>query len=113
MSTAESIPLLQPKPKDVNVVGIRNKTTVRGILILLTAITIPVFFLYKSTHTTTSNVLSDIISSADYDTPKPMMKAAWSSVAQPFSTLNPMDLGVIGIDRPAMSRPGAIFDQVI
>jgi hypothetical protein len=43
--------------------------------------------------------------------PKAVYGAAWSSVALPFSTVNPEEL-VIGIDRPLVSRPGAIFDKV-
>ena len=45
--------------------------------------------------------------------PFPVYKGAWSSVAEPFSTVNPIDIGVIGIDRPLVSRPGAVFDKLL
>ena len=39
--------------------------------------------------------------------------AAWSAVAQPYSTLNPESLGIIGIQRPTVSMPGPIFGDLL
>jgi endoglucanase Acf2 len=43
----------------------------------------------------------------------PRQGAAWSSIAQPLSILDPEDLGIIAIDRPAISMPGLIFGELL
>lgn len=41
-------------------------------------------------------------------------KEAWSSKAEPFSTINPIDLeGIREIDRPTISMPGPIFGELL
>ncbi len=39
----------------------------------------------------------------------PIETSAWSSVAAPFSIVNPADLNISVVDRPFSSRPGLIF----
>lgn len=43
----------------------------------------------------------------------PEQGAAWSSKSQPFSVVNPIDLGVLAVDRPLGSKPGAIFSHFV
>mmetsp|Transcript_31779 Transcript_31779/g.30301 ORF Transcript_31779/g.30301 Transcript_31779/m.30301 type:complete len:1026 (+) Transcript_31779:155-3232(+) len=45
--------------------------------------------------------------------PLPRQGAAWSSIAQPLSILDPESLGIIGIDRPEVSMPGLIFGELL
>lgn len=39
--------------------------------------------------------------------------AAWSSKAAPFSTVDPTTLGVLGTERPWISRPGKVFGDLV
>ena len=40
-------------------------------------------------------------------------KAAWSSTAEPFSTVHPKDLGFQKTNRPKESQPGKVFKDLI
>jgi len=46
-------------------------------------------------------------------TPLPILGSAWSSRADPFSTANPEDLGILSISRPSNSMPGEILANLI
>ena len=41
------------------------------------------------------------------------MEAAWSSKADPFSYVNPVDLGFLPVNRPLSSRPGEILSNLV
>jgi hypothetical protein len=43
----------------------------------------------------------------------PFDSAAWSSKAAPFSDVFPGSLGVMGVERPAVSLPGKVFGSLI
>jgi hypothetical protein len=44
---------------------------------------------------------------------QPFLNAAWSSRAAPFSTVDPVSLGFIAMDRPDISKPGPIFGDLL
>lgn len=44
--------------------------------------------------------------------PETIESAAWSSVAAPFSTVNPADIGIQVVQRPFSSQPGPIFNAL-
>jgi endo-1,3(4)-beta-glucanase len=41
----------------------------------------------------------------------PIESGAWSSIATPFATVDPRDLGLLQANRPQSSKPGRIFDN--
>lgn len=43
----------------------------------------------------------------------PILDAAWSSKALPFSTVDPASLNVIVVDRPFSSKPGPVFGELL
>ncbi len=50
---------------------------------------------------------------SEISTSKPILEAAWSSRASPFSTIDPDSLGFIPMDRPDISKPGPIFGDLL
>jgi hypothetical protein len=59
---------------------------------------------------------SSSLSSSEFFIPSdhlPILHAAWSSKAAPFSTVDPQALGVIGLDRPSVSMPAPVFDGLL
>ena len=42
-----------------------------------------------------------------------ILGSAWASKAAPFSTVDPMSLGLIAVDRPDISKPGPIFGDLL
>jgi len=45
--------------------------------------------------------------------PPPFVEAAWSSKAEPFSYVNPVDIGFQPVNRPLSSRPGEILSNLV
>lgn len=45
--------------------------------------------------------------------PPPFVEAAWSSKADPFSYVNPVDIGFLPVNRPSSSRPGEILSNLV
>jgi hypothetical protein len=45
--------------------------------------------------------------------PEPLLSAAWSSKAEPFSYADPTTLGILSIDRTQGSKPGKILSNLI
>ena len=45
--------------------------------------------------------------------PPPFVEAAWSSKADPFSYVNPVDIGFQPVNRPFSSRPGEILSNLV
>lgn len=54
-----------------------------------------------------------LISVSSSASDKVIESAAWSAKAQPFSTVDPTTLGVIGRNRPSESMPGPIFGDLL
>lgn len=43
----------------------------------------------------------------------PMLNSAWSSKAEPFSFVDPVDIGFLTVNRPMSSRPGEILSNLV
>jgi hypothetical protein len=80
------------------------------IVMVLLLIVLPILALavYVAAYSSSSSIKKETISSD-----LPLYTGAWRSEAEPFSVVNPEDLGIISITRPLQSRPGAIFDKIL
>ena len=85
---------------------VSSKVSCRSFSVLAVMVLVPLVTLVSHMRSYSSTLRSQSAA-------LPNMGAAWSSVAAPFSVVNPMEIGVIGIDRPHFSRPGPIFDKVL
>lgn len=76
--------------------------TVSGLLVL----TVGSLLLYRSGG-------AGPISAAPAQEEPVILRSAWSSRAEPFSYVNPTDIGFRSVDRPTSSKPGKILQNLI
>jgi hypothetical protein len=104
----ESTPLVQSNNKRENL----NISPVCRYLTIATLIALGSASVYLS-HCTRAFASSSLIThDKNGNLISSQWGSSWSSIAEPFSRVNPIDLGILGIDRSKSSRPGAIFDKL-
>lgn len=77
-----------------------------GIFLSISGIVVLGFagmLLYSSSVTTSAVIVDEPV----------ILKSAWSSRADPFSNVNPTDIGFRSVDRPASTKPGEILSNLI
>jgi endoglucanase Acf2 len=81
---------LQEKGKRSTVMVTASVAVIMGVLLVISVLYFPVKF-----------------------QPEPLLSAAWSSKAEPFSYADPTSLGILSIDRTQGSKPGKILSNLI
>ena len=81
----------------------KNKSAVGNKFLLTFVVASVVLFLISAVVLSRSN---DVLTA-------PIVKSAWSAKSQPFSTIDPVELGIQEVNRPEGSKPGEILANLI